>query len=118
MSRNTVNFNGAIDKMTEGIVSGLNKEYIPFIIPICQSRTPEDTGALKKSERAEVFVINNDTVICEVSANTEYAAVQHEMPNYMHNSGESGYILNPMNETIEMAIQAISSGIGRNLGGR
>lgn len=112
--RNTVNFNGAIEAIKQGVVNGMKNEYIPHIMPIIKDRTPELTGALKQSEKAEIFKIDETTKL-EISANTPYAAIQHEMPNYVHTTGESGYILNPVNENIDDFMRCIVKGINESL---
>ena len=114
--RTDIDFSGAINAINEGIFEGLNKEYKPLILAIVQSRTPEDTGKLKESEKVEVFK-ESGRVVCEVSANTPYAKIQHEMPQYFHKKGESGYILNPMIETIEAVDSIIAESIKKRLNG-
>ena len=117
--RNTVNFDGAIEAIHKGIQNGIKNDFIPYIMPIIQDRTPEDTGALKKSEKTKLYR-DGDTTRLEISANTDYAIYQHEIPNYMHKTGESGFILNPVNENIDEFMRIISESINQSLinGGR
>lgn len=111
-----LNFNEALSLINKGVIEGLNAEYKPLISSIVRSRTPEDTGRLKQSERVDIFE-EAGRIVCEVSANTPYAKIQHEKPNYNHNTGESGYILNPMIETSEEANRIIAEAIKRKLSG-
>lgn len=117
--RNTVNFNGAIEAIKQGAINGIKNEFIPFIMPIIRERTPEDTGALRNSERAEVYE-SEGKIKLDISANTPYAMYQHEIPNYMHKTGESGFILNPLNENSDEFVRCVSKGINESLrnGGR
>ena len=114
MRTSTVNFKGAIEVIHNGIKNGIENEFIPHIMPIIKERTPELTGALRQSEKAEVSRRGNKTKL-EISANTPYAAIQHEMPNYMHTTGESGYILNPIAENIDEFMRIMTESIGESL---
>ena len=114
--KSNINLNGALSAISNGIIQTLESEYKPFILSEVKSRTPEDTGKLKDSERVDIYKSGN-LVICEVSANTEYAKIQHEMPNYLHKTGESGYILNPMIESVDEVTRMLANGIGKKLSG-
>lgn len=110
-----INMQGALNLIEEGLKEGF-KDVKSKMLPIIEMNTPVDTGALRKSERAD-DISGNGYIGLRFSANTEYALIQHENLEYKHKEGRAKYITAPLTEHLDSNLKTIADAVNSKLGG-
>lgn len=112
--KTTVDFRPAKNKISKGIRKGL-RQYAKETMPKITDVTPIDTGALRKSERYDVFTTDNGICV-RFSANVPYAEEQHENLEYKHKYPTSAkYIIGPVSKNLDELKEWLVKGINYGL---